>query len=249
MSLSLGAALSLQHCVCVRVCACVCACMCVHACVCCTCVFSSNLWPLDSLTHKALLIWHTYVRTSVPHQSLIARYRVMPVPLVAGALLTRLEWSRMPPTLAAAGEPLPPFSIRGDPHSQDKVKLIVHGGGWVRSSVCVHVCGPVLDVHDVIHAIVQLYIHTSVCCCPAPPPAPPAPPPAPPAPPPAPPAPPSAPPPAPPSFLCVCRWSTSVGGDSGEDGASGGQAAFKGSLQGPHIVTRLVMLHLCYAVF
>lgn len=47
------------------------------------------------------------------------------------AMLTRLEWSRTPPTLAAVGEPLPSFSVRGDPYSQDRVKLIVHGGAQV----------------------------------------------------------------------------------------------------------------------
>ena len=50
----------------------------------------------------------------------------------------------MPPTLAAAGEPLPPFSVRGDPNSQDRVKLIVHGvcvwGGGLWPCVCVCVC-------------------------------------------------------------------------------------------------------------
>ena len=68
----------------------------------------------------------------------------MPVLVTAGVLLTRLEWSRMPPTLAAAGEPLPPFSVRGDPNSQDRVKLIVHGVClWVGvgcGRVCVDVC-------------------------------------------------------------------------------------------------------------
>ena len=77
-------------------------------------------------------------------------------------MLTRLEWSRTPPTLVAAGELLPPISVRGDPHSLDRVKLVVHG---VCVCVCVCVCVRACVRACVRCVCVCVWVCVGVCVC------------------------------------------------------------------------------------